>query len=65
MILKMIMIMMIRSVGFQFKSGGWVQPSGEWGLLWTKPGRVALATDKCEMVEFKTTAGDIVKAWKC
>ena len=54
-----------QSIRFRFQSGGWVTPRGKWALLWVKPDNVEVSTNMCKMVEFKTTTGKKVKAWKC
>ena len=57
-----------QSIQFRFQSGGWVDGQvarGKWALLWVKPDNVAVSTNMCKMVDFKTTAGKKVKAWKC
>ena len=56
---------MSQSIQFRFKSGGWVTPKGQWALLWAKPSNVEVDTEKCQMVEFNTTSGEKVKAWRC
>ena len=52
-------------IQFRFKSGGWLTPTGKWALLWVKPDNVKVVTSTCKMVNFQTTAGKKVKAWKC
>jgi len=50
---------------FKFQTGGWLTADGRWGLLWEKTGKVEVPTQSCKVVDFRTKAGQVVKAWKC
>merc|ERR1712168_1279139 len=51
----------------QFISGGWLEGSKEWGLVWkkTRVNSVPEPTVKCTAVKFKSTTGKLLTAWKC
>jgi len=51
----------------QFISGGWLEGSKEWGLVWrkTRANSVPDPALKCTAVMFKSTTGKLLTAWKC
>ena len=48
---------------FTFKSGGWLESSGKWTLLWVS--KEVPAPGRCQIVKVKTKSGERLSAWKC
>ena len=48
---------------FTFKSGGWLESTGKWTLLWVS--KEVPAPGRCQIVKVKTKSGERLSAWKC
>ena len=48
---------------FTFKSGGWLESTGKWTLLWVS--KEVPAPGRCQLVKVKTKSGERLTAWKC